>query len=56
MKSTPLIAEFFGLKCTAAIQFSRVACIGFLGSLASLGFIPALERLFGFSGFFGFSG
>jgi len=56
MKSTPRMAQLFGLKCAAAIRLSQITCLGFLGFLASLGFIPGWERMFGFSGFFGFFG
>jgi hypothetical protein len=42
-----------GFKSAVARKAVPIAALGFLGAL---GFIPGRERLFGFTGFFGFIG
>lgn len=49
MKQSINITGIGGFKSPLAPKVAGLAALGFLGSL---GFIPGLERLFGFTGFF----
>jgi hypothetical protein len=53
MKQKSNVAGIRRFKSPIAATVFQIACLGFLGGL---GFIPGWERLFCFTGFFGFIG